>query len=103
VLVAFISMGGITRSALEAFALRGDGTTERLRILTTVFTGTTEARAVEELARLPGARVKVSYDTRRTRLHAKAWLLHRNSELHTAYIGSAYLTSTALGTNRARV
>jgi HKD family nuclease len=99
VLVAFISMGGIRalRPALEAFALRGDGKSERLRVLTTVFTGTTEVRALQELARLPGASVKVSYDTRRTRLHAKAWLLHRDTDLHTAYIGSANLTSTALG------
>jgi len=102
VLVAFISMGGLRalRSVLEGFALRGDGKAERLRILTTVFTGTTEAKAVEALALLPGARVKVSYDVRRTRLHAKAWLFHRATGLHTAYVGSANLTSTALGSGQ---
>ena len=57
-------------------------------------TGSTERRALDTLVRL-GARVKVSYDVARTRLHAKAWLFHRNSGLHTAYIGSSNLTHTA--------
>lgn len=102
VIVAFISMGGLRalRSALDAFALRVGHEPERLRILTTVFTGTTEARAVEALAALPGASIKVSYDVRRTRLHAKAWLMQRNTGLHTAYVGSANLTSTALGSGQ---
>ncbi len=63
---------------------------------TTTFTGTTELVALDALARLPGAEVRVSYDTRRTRLHAKAWLFQRSSGLDTAYIGSANLTHTAL-------
>jgi superfamily II DNA or RNA helicase/HKD family nuclease len=102
VLVAFISMGGLRalRSALDRFALRLGHEPERFRILTTVYSGTTEAAAVDGLARLPGARVKVSYDVRRTRLHAKAWMFHRNTGLHTAYVGSANLTSTALGSGQ---
>lgn len=101
VLVAFITIGGIrlVRDALEAFARRGTGAL-RLRVLTTVFTRTTELAAVEMLAALPGAQVKVSYDVNRTRLHAKAWLFHRETGLHTAYIGSANLTSTALGSGQ---
>ena len=96
ILSSFITVGGVrvVRDALEAFARRGG----KLRVLTSVFTGTTEVGAVDALARLPGAEVRVSYDVRRTRLHAKAWLFHRNTELHTAYIGSANLTATALGT-----
>lgn len=66
-------------------------------MLTTVFSGITEVAALEALARLPGAAVKVSHDVRRTRLHAKAWLFHRETGLHTAYVGSANLTATALG------
>ena len=69
-------------------------------MLTTVFTKTTELAAVELLAALPHAQVKVSYDERRTRLHAKAWLFYRDTELHTAYVGSANLTSTALGSGQ---
>jgi HKD family nuclease len=100
VIVAFISMGGVRalRAALEEYARRAppDG----LRVLTTVYSGTTEASAVEWLASLPSARIKVSYDVRRTRLHAKAWLFRRETGLHTAYIGSANLTSTALGSGQ---
>ncbi|MBK9037005.1 MAG: DUF3427 domain-containing protein [Myxococcales bacterium] len=97
VIIAFITVGGVRvlHEALGQLALRGVGA--RLRVLTTTFTGTTEVEAVERLARLPGAEVKVSFDTRRTRLHAKAWLFHRDNDLSTAYVGSANLTSTALG------
>jgi superfamily II DNA or RNA helicase/HKD family nuclease len=100
VLVAFVTVGGVRvlREALESFVQRGSGS--RLRVLTTVFTGTTEVNAVESLALLPGATVKISYDVRRTRLHAKAWLFHRETGLHTAYVGSANLTSTALGSGQ---
>lgn len=97
VVVAFVTVGGLrrVRDELEAFARRGQG--ERMRILTTTFTGTTEREALDQLARLPGVSVKVSYDVRRTRLHAKAWLFHRDSGLSAAYVGSANLTATALG------
>ncbi|MDB4989146.1 MAG: type restriction enzyme res subunit [Myxococcaceae bacterium] len=101
VIVAFVTVGGIRRlwDRLEDFSRRhlhtGDG--ERLRLLTTTFTGTTEREALDKLATLPGVSVKVSYDVRRTRLHAKAWLFHRESGLSTAYVGSANLTATALG------
>lgn len=37
----------------------------------------------------------MSYDGSSTRLHAKAWLLHRNSGFSTAYIGSSNLTHSA--------
>ncbi len=95
ILAAFITMGGVraVREELEQAARRN----ARIRVLTTVFTGTTEVRAVEAFAALPGAEVRVSYDVRRTRLHAKAWLFERRSGLHTAYVGSANLTATALG------
>ena len=100
IIIAFITMGGIRRirEELELFARRGAGL--RLRVLTTTFTGTTELAALDLLARLPGAAVKVSFDTHRTRLHAKAWLFHRESGLTTAYVGSANLTATALGDGR---
>lgn len=101
VIVAFVTVGGIRRiwDRLEDFARRGQGepARERMRLLTTTFTGTTEREALDQLARLPGVTVKVSYDVRRTRLHAKAWLFHRESGLSTAYVGSANLTATALG------
>ncbi|CAN5763760.1 DEAD/DEAH box helicase [soil metagenome] len=98
-IVAFVTVGGVRalQESLHQFARR-DGAA--LRLLTTTFTGTTEVAALDMIARLPGARVKVSYDTRRTRLHAKAWLFHRDTGLSTCYVGSANLTSTALGSGQ---
>lgn len=65
-----------------------------VRVLTTVFTGSTEAAALEDLIKL-GAEVRVSYDETGTRLHAKAWLFHRDSGYSTAYVGSSNLTRAA--------
>jgi superfamily II DNA or RNA helicase len=95
VIVAFITIDGIRSlaAALDTFATR---TGARMRVLTTVFGGITGVTALDALARRPGTEVKVSFDTRRTRLHAKAWLFHRESGLHAAYVGSANLTQTAL-------
>lgn len=95
-IIAFVTVSGVNalRDALHAFSHRPHA---RFRLLTTTFRGVTEIAALDELARLPNAEVKVSFDTRRTRLHAKAWLFHRASGLTTAYVGSANLTSTALG------
>src|SRR5581483_9480283 len=64
-------------------------------ILTTVYCGATEARALDALIDW-GAQVKVSYDTQRTRLHAKAWLFRRTTGFSTAYIGSSNLSASAL-------
>ncbi|MCC7043453.1 MAG: DUF3427 domain-containing protein [Acidobacteria bacterium] len=66
-----------------------------LRVITTVYTGSTERRALDWLVSI-GAKVKVSYDTRTTRLHAKAWLFERASGYSTAFIGSSNLTHSAM-------
>lgn len=90
-LCSFLKWSGfrVMREALEDFARRG-----RLRILTTCYMGATEPKVLDALAEL--GEVRVSYDTRRTRLHAKAWLFHRDSGFSTAYIGSSNLSSAAL-------
>jgi len=92
VVMAFIRRSGIAplMPALCAHCAAG----RRLRVLTTTYTGSTEARALEELHKA-GADIRVSYDTTNTRLHAKAWLLHRQSGFSTAYIGSSNLTHSA--------
>jgi superfamily II DNA or RNA helicase len=66
-----------------------------VRLITTVYTGSTERKALDWLIGL-GAAVKVSYDTESTRLHAKAWRFQRESGYSTVYIGSSNLTKSAL-------
>jgi len=65
-----------------------------VRVITTVYMGASDKRAIDELQKM-GAKVKVSYDTRRTRLYAKAWLFHRNTGYSTAYVGSSNLSASA--------
>lgn len=92
VVMAFIRRTGINplRDALRRHVDAG----RSLRVLTTTYTGSTEAEALEMLREL-GAQIKVSYDTSSTRLHAKAWLFHRESSFSTAYVGSSNLTHSA--------
>ncbi|HEY0534716.1 MAG TPA: DUF3427 domain-containing protein [Actinoplanes sp.] len=92
-LCAFIKRRGVRllRSAAAGLVARGG----RLRIITTTYMGATEQYALDELARL-GAEIRISYETRTTRLHAKAWLFHRDSGVSTAYVGSSNLSKSAL-------
>ncbi|MGK3971479.1 DUF3427 domain-containing protein [Sorangium sp. So ce118] len=92
VVMAFVRRSGIA-PLLEALRVHCEAG-RALRVLTTTYTGSTEATALDALLKI-GAGVRVSYDTGTTRLHAKAWLFHRASGFSTAYIGSSNLTHTA--------
>ncbi len=95
ILCSFIKWSGtrILNDDLRAFAGRPSS---QLRILTTSYLGATDLKAIDFLQSLPNTEVCVSYDTHRTRLHAKAYLFHRHSGFGTAYIGSANLSRPAL-------
>lgn len=94
VIVSFLKWSGlrVILPQLRRFLERRPG---GLRVLTTTYTGATEARAIETLLEL-GAEVRVSYDSQRTRLHAKAWMFHRASRFSTALVGSSNLSHSAL-------
>ncbi|UUY03860.1 DUF3427 domain-containing protein [Svornostia abyssi] len=66
-----------------------------VRVITTTYMGATQRRAVDELVRL-GADVRVAFDARTTKLHAKAWLMERPAGMTTAFVGSSNLSHTAL-------
>ncbi len=93
-LCSFLKWSGLVKveAALKAVLARRGG---RVRVLTTAYMGATERRALDELEEM-GAEVHVSYDTERTRLHAKAWLFHRESGFSTGYIGSSNLSAAAM-------
>ncbi|MFD7703605.1 DUF3427 domain-containing protein [Streptomyces caelestis] len=93
-LCAFVKWHGlrVIERSLRAAHERG----VPIRVLTTTYIGATERRALDRLVKEFGAEVKVNYETRSTRLHAKAWLFRRNSGYDTAYVGSSNLSKAAL-------
>ncbi len=93
-LCAFVRWAGLRLLEPELRQLKDRG--GRLRVITTTYTGSTERKALDRLIHDYGAEVQVQYDAMRTRLHAKAWLFHRDTGYDTAYVGSSNLTQTAL-------
>lgn len=93
-LVSFIKWSGlrIFKDELEEFAAQG----KKIKVITTSYMGATEAKAIEFLASLPNAEVKLSYNVKQERLHAKSYMFIRNTGFHTGYIGSSNLSHSAL-------
>lgn len=93
-LCAFVKLSGFEklRGVLERHCIsRG----RKLRVLTTTYMGASDALAIERFANLPNTEIRVSYDEQTTRLHAKAWVFHRDSGVSTAYVGSSNLSHAA--------
>lgn len=93
-LCAFVKWSGIRLLARELAELRDRGVP--LRILTTTYIGATDRKALDRLADEYGAEIRVNYEARSTRLHAKAWLFHRRTGYDTGYVGSSNLSRNAL-------
>ncbi len=98
-LVSFIKLAAVKmlEADLEAFLARGG----EARVVTTAYMGATDPKALDVLAAISqkhGRRLQIrfSQESDATRLHAKAYIHHRDSGFGTAYVGSANLSRPAL-------
>jgi superfamily II DNA or RNA helicase/HKD family nuclease len=93
-LCAFIKWHGLRVIEEQLLDLRDRGVP--FRVITTTYLGATERRALDELVNRFGAQVRITYEEKSTRLHAKAWLFRRHSGFDTAFVGSSNLSRSAL-------
>ncbi len=93
-IVSFLKLSGLNLiyDKLKRFC---GNPNHKLRVITTTYCGVTEAKAVKRLSQLPNTEIRISYNAKIERLHAKSYIFERKSGFSTAYIGSSNLSKSA--------
>ena len=96
ILIAFVFQTGLNTFSDLIESLRTRGV--RVRLITGVYRGSSEQKAIDYLVNELGVEVKINYETHKNHLHAKAWIIHRNSGFSTAFVGSSNISISAMET-----
>lgn len=94
IIMAFVKVSGL-RLLYDTF-LELKNRHIPVRLITSAYLGATDKKAIDQLVSDLGVSVKIDYLANQNRLHAKAWLFHRDTGFTTAYIGSSNLSNPAL-------
>lgn len=94
ILMAFVRVSGLNK-LYEAF-LELKYLNVPVRLITSTYLGATEKKALDQLVSELNVDVKIDYLARSNRLHAKAWLMRRNTGYSTAFVGSSNISDPAL-------
>jgi superfamily II DNA or RNA helicase/HKD family nuclease len=98
ILMAFVKKAGVAHLEKQLAILRNRKVP--VQLVTSVYMAGTEADALDRLVREFGVEVRVCFDPDLARLHAKAWLMVRESGFTTAIIGSSNMSNSALFTGQ---
>ena len=93
-LVSFIKFEGVRLFEQVLRKLEEEG--KKVRIICTVYMGATDVKAIDFLSQFSNVEIRISYNTKHERLHAKSYLFIRNTGFHTGYIGSSNMSRSAL-------
>ena len=94
ILMAFVRVSGLNKlyEALRELKYLN----VPVRLITSTYLGATEKKALDQLVSELNVEVKIDYLARSNRLHAKAWLMRRNTGYSTAFVGSSNISDPAL-------
>ncbi len=96
ILMSFIRFSGLVLILDELREFLSHNAQRKIRIITTTYMGATEYKALSVLTQITGIEVRMSFNIKRSRLHAKAYLFERETGFSTAYIGSSNLSRSAI-------